>query len=136
MTVQLPGDLEPKDGDPKDELPPVADVAPILIYQAGISEEKLQDDWKPKPAPAAPEVVIPAHHLQAAYNRLQAGATVQEAAAIAGVPLAKVEQIAAEVVAVCTKLGSEVPENVKPRPKTEPGPVEPGPIEPIEEPVK
>jgi hypothetical protein len=130
MTVQLPGDL--KDGklggDPKEELPSVAAEAPILIEQAGISEAKLQDDWKPKTAPEAVPVVIPAHHLQQAYNKLQAGATVEEAARIAAVPVEKVMELAAEVVAVCTKLGSEVPENVKAKAK-----VEPGPVEPIEE---
>lgn len=125
MTTQLPGDLE--DPKPAEDLPSVAAEAPTLI-EKGIPEEKLQEDWKPKTPPAKPAPVIEAHHYVQAYNKLQAGSSVQEAAAIAGVPLAEVEKIAAEVVAVCTKLGSEVPENVKPKPV-----VEPGPVEPIEE---
>lgn len=149
MTTQLPGDL--KDGgiggldggsDPIEPLPSVAADARVLIERAAISEEKLQADWAPKPAPVEPPVeeppaedvtpfanIVP-HHLVAAYDRLKAGATVEEAARIAEVPLEAAQAIADEIVAVCTKLGAEVPTNCKPRPVQEPGP-----IEPVEDPI-
>lgn len=142
MTAQLPGDLKGEglgNGDPIETLPSVAADARVLIERASISEDKIKEDWKPRPAPdpvvppaegTSPFADIVPHHLQAAYERLKAGATVEEAARVAEVPVEAAQAIADEIVAVCTTLGAEAPANCKPKPV-----VEPGPVEPIKEPI-
>ena len=138
MTVKEPagiekdpiGGLEPIETKPAEEnpLPSVAAVAPILIEQAGISEDRLQKDFRPRVDPS-PAVDIPAHHLDCAYRCLKRGSSIEEAARVAQVPENKVREMAAEVVAVCETYGVQAPEKCKP------APVPDAPVEPLKEEV-
>jgi len=104
--------FDPVEADP---FPSLSAEAPTLIKDAGIPEAQLQADLSPAQEPVqALSPAIPAHHLKCCYEHLVRGDTVEKAALAANIPLEAAQEIADEICAVCTKLGSEAPSHCKP----------------------